>query len=629
MAYQINKTDGTILSTVADGQIDENSSDLTLIGRNYSGFGEILNENFVKLLEHFSSSASPRNPVRGQIWFDAGESKLKVYNGVRFVPVSSATISNSQPTNLGIGDLWYNDVAKQLFFFDGTSPVLLAPAYSEGQSLSGLKVESVLDTLNQTRVITLLYNNGVLLGIFAKDQFDLKNAISGFSGRIEPGFNAGSLSGIKFKVTVTNSEKLGGQDALTYVRRDTSNTIDGQLRLTSDLGLVIGSGGQGNFVINDGNLLIANAATEKNIRLSVRRGIDQEDGLIISPSNRTVSIYPGFSDSEVEIGGSLTISGDLTVNGTTTTVNTSNLTIEDKNIELALQTGITPTDVNADGGGIILRGSSNHVLLWSNTGSPATPELPALYSQAWNSSEHINLATNKYYAIDGIPLLIQTSTTPGLQTFKLTDRVTAIDGVTNFGKQNVLNVGPGLVGDPPYIRIQDNRISTLSGVGVPLNLDLELYPLGDIVLPGSAKITNLSDPVSTQDASTKGYVDNKVESRNIVLSIDISDGKSNSYIVNNILNNIAPPAEYRSGTQARILCTILSNSSTTFDMNAITTLSTNVFVTPTPGTASAVTNIAFSPPSIPGQGITAIRIVKIFQVILGAWSFISDTPLPA
>lgn len=628
MAYQINKTDGTILSTVADGQVDENSSDITLIGRNYSGFGEILNENFVKILENFSSSAAPQNPIRGQIWFDSAESKLKVYNGVQFVPVSSATISNSQPATLGIGDLWYNDVEKQLFFFDGNDPILLAPLYTEAQGLSGLKVESILDTLNQTRVITLLYNNGVLLGIFSKDEFDPKNAISGFSGRIEPGFNAGTLSGIKFKVTVTNSEKLGGQDALTYVRRDTSNTINGQLRLTSDLGLVIGSGGQGNFVINDGNLLIANAATEKNIRLSVRRGIDQEDGIVIDPTNRSISLYPSFSDSIVDIAGSLTIEGDLTVNGTTTTVNTSNLTIEDKNIELAIQTGTSPTDENADGGGIILRGASRHVFLWSNTGSSATPELPALYSQAWNSSEHINLSTNKYYAIDGIPLIVQTNTTPGSQTFKLTDRVTAIDGVTNFGKQTVLNVGPGIVTDPAYLRIQDNRISTLSGSGVPANLDLELFSQGDIVLNGVSKITDLADPTDPQDAATKEYVDDIVESRNIVLSIDISDGKPNSYIVSNILNNIAPPSEYRNGTLARILCTILSNSTTSFDINSLTSVSTNIFVTPGPGTGSAITNVAFSAPTVPGQSIQATRTIKIFQVLSGAWTFVSDTPLP-
>ena len=117
MAYTINKTDGTILATVADGQIDTISSDLTLIGKNYSGFGESINENFIKLLENFSSTAAPDNPIRGQIWFDVNELKLKVYNGNAFVPVSSATISNTQPTSLGVGDLWFNDVDKQLYLF--------------------------------------------------------------------------------------------------------------------------------------------------------------------------------------------------------------------------------------------------------------------------------------------------------------------------------------------------------------------------------------------------------------------------------------------------------------------------------------------------------------------------------
>jgi hypothetical protein len=105
MAYTINKTDGTILATVADGQVDELSTDITLIGKNYSGFGEAINENFIKILENFSSTSQPSSPIRGQIWFDSSELKLKVYNGTGFVPVSSATISSQQPINLGVGDL--------------------------------------------------------------------------------------------------------------------------------------------------------------------------------------------------------------------------------------------------------------------------------------------------------------------------------------------------------------------------------------------------------------------------------------------------------------------------------------------------------------------------------------------
>ena len=78
MAYQINKTDGTIVATVADGQIDQLSTDLTLIGKNYSGFGEYFNENLVKMLENFASTTRPTHPIRGQIWYDTADLKLKV-----------------------------------------------------------------------------------------------------------------------------------------------------------------------------------------------------------------------------------------------------------------------------------------------------------------------------------------------------------------------------------------------------------------------------------------------------------------------------------------------------------------------------------------------------------------------
>ena len=69
MAYTINKTDGTIVATIADGTIDTSTS-LTLFGQNYSGFGELLNENLVKLLENSSSTSSPTAPIKGELWFD-------------------------------------------------------------------------------------------------------------------------------------------------------------------------------------------------------------------------------------------------------------------------------------------------------------------------------------------------------------------------------------------------------------------------------------------------------------------------------------------------------------------------------------------------------------------------------
>ena len=600
MAYIINKTDGSILATVADGQVDTLSTNITLIGKNYSGFGEALNENFVKILENFSGSAAPAKPVRGQIWFDTAELKLKVYNGLAFQPVSSATIANSQPTTLGVGDLWFNDIDKQLYFFDGTATILLGPDYSTSQGLSGLKVVNLLDTLNQNRVITILYNNGILLGIFAKDAFTPKVPIAGFDGAIVPGFNAGTLSGIKFNVTATNAEQLGGQPANVYVRNDTSNIINGQLILTSNLGLVIGDAGQGLFQVQNGNILLANIASNRNFTLNLRRGVIQEPAIFVESATRTVNFYREEIESEVYVGGNLTVQGNFEVRGELTTVSSTILTVEDKNIELARIP--EPSDAFADGGGLIVKGTTDHSLLWSQAGA------------SWNSTEHINLATGKSFKINGIDVVTATSLGPG---------ITSIPGVTSFGTQTQLTIGPIVIpGDPPtpYIEIVDNRISTLVA-----NQNLEIAPngTGNIALIGTPRITGLANPASAQDAATKEYVDNELRTKSLLFSIDVSDGISNSSIAT-ILSSMAPPVEYRNGTIARLLCTTLSNSPSSVNLNPLLVLDNSTeFRTADGGTAFAVTNVAFNSVSVPAPILSISRVVKTFQLVAGAWTFIS------
>ena len=622
MAYQINKTDGTIVSTVADGQIDNISTDITLIGKNYSGFGEVLNENFIKILENFANVTAPTAPIKGQIWFDSTESKLKVYSGTAFVPVSSATIANSQPTTLGVGDLWFNDTAKQLYFFDGTSTILLGPAYSDAQGTSGLIVTSILDTLNQTRVITSLFNNGILLGIFAKDSFTPKNAIEGFSGDIGPGFNQGTLSGIKFDVTCTNSEKLANVDSTNYVRKDTANSLTNTLRIESDLGLVVGSASQANLSVDNGNVKLSNAAENKLLILDVRKGISQEIAVKITPSTRQIDLYEGAPDSLVKTGGSMELAGDLTIrgilvinDGDLATIKQTELVVEDKYIVLA-QTGDSGSnsDEIADGGGLVIKGTTDKAILYSKDGLGATAEYPALASQAFTSSEHVNLATGKEFKINGVTVLSGTSLGTG---------ITSIPGVTAFGAQNVVNVGPGL---PPVaqLRIENQKISTLDNND---DLQLEAHGSGNIALLGTPKITGLADPTTAQDAATKEYVDDIAQSRSLAFSMDLSDGKPNSYIASEILSKLAPPAEYRSGTFARILVTLLSNSTVNLNLAPEITITTNTFNTPS-GTAPAVTAVNGAIASVPAAGITTSRIIKVFQLLSGTWTHVSDEVLP-
>tara|TARA_E500000081_G_scaffold122051_1_gene127197 strand:+ start:891 stop:2759 length:1869 start_codon:yes stop_codon:yes gene_type:complete len=622
MAYQINKTDGTIVSTVADGQIDNISTDITLIGKNYSGFGEVLNENFIKILENFANVTAPTAPIKGQIWFDSTESKLKVYSGTAFVPVSSATIANSQPTTLGVGDLWFNDTAKQLYFFDGTSTILLGPAYSDAQGTSGLIVTSILDTLNQTRVITSLFNNGILLGIFAKDSFTPKNAIEGFSGDIGPGFNQGTLSGIKFDVTCTNSEKLANIDSTNYVRKDTANSLTNTLRIESDLGLVVGSASQANLSVDNGNVKLSNAAENKLLILDVRKGISQEIAVKITPSTRQIDLYEGAPDSLVKTGGSMELAGDLTIRGNLVindgdlaTIKQTELVVEDKYIVLA-QTGDSGSnsDEIADGGGLVIKGTTDKAILYSKDGLGATAEYPALASQAFTSSEHVNLATGKEFKINGITVLSGTSLGTG---------ITSIPGVTAFGAQNVINIGPGL---PPVaqLRIENQKISTLDNND---DIQLEAHGAGNIALIGTPKITGLADPTTAQDAATKEYVDDIAQTRSLAFSMDLSDGKPNSYIASEILAKLAPPAEYRSGTFARILVTLLSNSTINFNLAPEISITTNTFNTPS-GTAPAVTAVNGAIASIPAAGITTSRIIKVFQLLSGNWTHVSDEVLP-
>lgn len=665
MAYTINKTDGTILATVADGQIDNLSSDITLIGKNYSGFGESLNENFVKLLENFSNNQQPIRPVRGQIWFDTTELKLKVYNGLAFVPVSSATISTTQPLNLGVGDLWFNDTDKQLYFYDGITTILLGPDYSVSQGLSGLRVANILDSLNQNRVITYLYTNGILLGIFSKDSFTPKLPIEGFTGNIIPGFNAGNLAGLKFNVTSANSDRLGNQPATSYVRSDTSNIINGQIIISSNLGIIIGDANQGQFQIQDGNLLIANIASDKDISLLTRKGAVPEVALKVTGATRNIDLFAGFIDSTVNMGGNLTVDGDLIVNGDLTTINTSTITVEDKNIELAKTTN--PSDSYADGGGMILKGTNSTVTLagsdisgttltvgtvtggsieigmnltgtgvangtyiegnisgtfgagstWlvSQSQTVAATTITATLSDhsfiwnnagdEWFSTEHINLAAGRALKIGGVTVINGNSLGSG---------ITSIPGVTSFGPQTDLTV------DDMFF---DGTSITVAGPSQNLNLIID--GAGALNL-GNKKIINVQDPTAAQDAATKEYVDNAIEARNLYFSLDISDGISNAGIAS-LLGQIAPVNEYRIGTIARILCTFLVNSTSVVDINSVYAPTSVLVSTPVPGTAFAINSIAFSPVTVPAPGISISRTVKTYQIVqtfAGAtWQFIS------
>ena len=599
MAYLITKSDGTTLTTVSDGQLDDLTTNLTLIGKNYSGFGEAFNENLIKLLENFASSSRPTRPIRGQIWFDVTELKLKVYNGTAFQPVSSATIAATQPTSLTPGDLWFDDTNKQLYFYDGVNTLLLGPSYGLSQGVSGIRVSTIVDSLNQNKVITSLYNNGTLIGIFSSNEteFTPKIPISGFSGTIIPGFNAGTIAGIKFNVTATNSEKLGGRLDTTYVRNDTSGVITGKLGVT--LGVEIGDAQQVKLLETNGDLLLQNVAQNKFIKFSARRGSVQDDAMVIEPSSQTVKIYDGFLSSQTTVGGNLTVNGDLRVFGNTVSVDVATLRVENKQIELgtAADSSIL-TNEQADGGGIVLRSSGtggDKEIYWS------------LSRDAWVSNQNFDLEAGKSFRINGVEVLTYNE---GAATYELTNAVTRATGINIFGVQAEFTID--------NIFVNNNRISSINANG-----DIELYPNGNgnVILNGTARITDVGEPVGISDVTTKNYVDVQIKAKPLALTMDISDGRTNEQIAED-LESIAPVAEYDNGTIVRILCTIVSEVRPTLNINSYINKSSATFNTPS-GTGSALIDVTFSDIDIPTPAYNISRIVKTYQIIANAWTFVS------
>lgn len=245
MAYTINKYDGSQVTVIADGTID-NTLDIKLIGKNYAGYGEVQNENLVFLLENFSNATQPSKPVRGQIWFDSGTRKLKFYDGTKFRTTGGAEISATAPTGLTTGDFWYDTTNDQLYAWNGVEFILIGPQGVSGSGTTQMLSRSVLDSNSVGHAIIEAIVNDKTVYIISADEFTLSaiNPITGFTV-IKKGLTlAYSSTGVtatddRFWGTATDSDKLGGVAAANYVQSGSANF--NTLVRFSDLGYTVGN----------------------------------------------------------------------------------------------------------------------------------------------------------------------------------------------------------------------------------------------------------------------------------------------------------------------------------------------------------------------------------------------------
>lgn len=173
MAYTIYNTNGTILTVLADGQIDKSTTSLTLIGKNYASYGQELNNNFIKLLANSANATGipPRSPIVGQLWYDTTIGRLKVYdNG--FKSIGTVQVSSSQPVGLQTGDLWFDTSSSQLKLYSVGTLYTVGPSFPSSAGNTGLVLPSsvVTDQDDNSKNILLLKSYGNTIGVFYYDE---------------------------------------------------------------------------------------------------------------------------------------------------------------------------------------------------------------------------------------------------------------------------------------------------------------------------------------------------------------------------------------------------------------------------------------------------------------------------
>ena len=634
MSYILNKTDGTLLVTLVDGAIDTTSTDLTLIGRNYKGFGEFINENNIKLLENFSSSGAPNNPLRGQLWYDTADARLKLFNGSDWKVAGGPIVSNQEPNNLVAGDLWIDDAKNRLYFWDGTDLVLVGPSYTAGQGKTGFEADSIIDDGNVERTILKQFVGGVLAGIHSRVQFRPGNGfdIQGYptdpdDTQIPPrqivkvGFNpvdpAGSI--YKYHGTASTADALVDGSGTTYdftkfVATTGNQNMTGSLFVKNSGGLAIGVGDSKYHTIKiDGvTTVFENQQGSSDIDFRIRVGNSTNSALYVDSANQYVGFFNSNPSAALDItgdgkvSGNFEVGGNLTVTGSTLSFDVSKFSIEGKTLDLAIPSDSTlPTDAAIDGGGVQLASvTGSKDILWRNALS------------AWTFNQNINLQDTADIGDPAVYIkgVIKLSAT------ELHNTVTKATGLTQVGTLSELDV--------------DNI--NLNGTTITSSAGLNISTSGDIVV-NTQKITGVATPTADNHVATKGYTDQQRQIEPIIMSLDITGltdpntpGTGNGPVndVIDILTSLytAGNKTLTNGAKAVIHAVDYSSASVSgIDITAAMSKSTvSVDKNNVVNAQSVVQDVTFSTAS-GNATLTPNRYTMVFSVSGGVWTHDSTT----
>lgn len=343
MAYIVNKTDGSQLVTITDGTVD-NTTSLFLFGKSYSGYGELLNENLVRLLENSASTASPSAPLRGELWFDTNTNQLKVYDGSSFKPTGGAKSQSSAPTGASAGDLWVDSDDEQLYFRTTSDTwQLVGPVYEKLQQLSGWKIETINDSFGVSKVISSMYNNNTRVAILSSSAFTPASPPTGFA-TISAGLTLNSTLGAVFEGTTTTASNVNISGTTNtsatviaggnFMRKDTSQTMAGVLTVSSDTGIRVGAANDLQLSVSGIDSNIANVTQDGDLNFQVNNGGSTITPIKVDAANARVGIFTSSPTVPFEVTGNVKIVGNLEITGEYNASSTQISTYDDAFIKL-------------------------------------------------------------------------------------------------------------------------------------------------------------------------------------------------------------------------------------------------------------------------------------------------------
>ncbi|MDA9938529.1 hypothetical protein N9C48_00295 [bacterium] len=606
MSYNLNKTDGTLLTELVDGVLDINTTDISLVGRNYSGYGEFINENFIRMLENFANPNSPVTPLKGQLWYDTSESKLKVFDGTSFQSAAGSFISETFPSGPVAGDTWFSTDNKQFYLYDGSTWTLIGPAFSRLQGKSGVITDTIFDTDLNSKTVLKLFTNEILHAVISGETFTPNpipnNIVSGLvtatnaTGTIFKGINLIDKVDFKFRGVATSAENLVSSTnqivpESKLMKNDSDQVLNGKLNIRNSGGVSVG-------VNDDTRLFMDNGFTIRNTRSGdsfniVVRGandvLDQTNAFTIKPNNKRIGLFNSNPAYNLDVTGDARITGSLTVEGDSFVTEAETLQIADKNIELAVVA--SPTNLTADQGGITVKGTTDKTFEWLNI------------SNSWTSSEHLDLVSTKNYKINNTDVL--SSDTLGAGVINTSIR--------NLGVLETLNIGTG---GTASVNISNAGVVTRPGAGTGLT-----FTVGGDINVSSSKITSLLTPTADEDAANKVYVDQTVQTNPIIFAMDITGMVSINDELITILNGLYPATTFANGKVARIATFFYASGQSTDPIDIATpTTTTEVDVNAAAGgTVSVLQGINLPNSLTPTFTLSVTRGQRNFIITNGVW----------